>query len=258
MKKITAFVGSPRKKHTHGAAAQFLSHLQALGDIETEIVHLNDYRIETCKGCCVCFNKGEEHCPLQDDRDVLLDKIMASDGVVFATPNYSFQVSAVMKTFLDRLGFVFHRPRFFGKAFTGIVTQGIYGGGKIVDYLDFVGSGLGFNTVKGSCLTTLDPMTEKQRQKMDQTLAKQAGRFHARLEQPAYPAPSLLKLMLFRLSRTKMRIELDDSFRDYTYYADKGWFESGYYYPVRLGLLKTGAGKLFDAVSARMSGSGNG
>ncbi len=33
--------------------------------------------------------------------------------------------------FLDRLGFVFHRPRFFGKAFTSIVAQGIYGGGKI-------------------------------------------------------------------------------------------------------------------------------
>jgi multimeric flavodoxin WrbA len=87
---------------------------------------------------------------LKDDRDVLIEKVMASDGVVFASPNYSFQVSAIMKTFLDRLGFAFHRPRFFGKTFTSIVAQGIYGGNKIVDYLDFVGFGLGFNTVKGS------------------------------------------------------------------------------------------------------------
>ncbi len=90
---------------------------------------------------------------MKDDRDVLIEKIMASDGVVFASPNYSFQVSAIMKAFLDRLGFAFHRPRFFGKTFTSIVTQGIYGGGKIVDYLDFVANGLGFNTVKGSCIT---------------------------------------------------------------------------------------------------------
>ena len=88
---------------------------------------------------------------MKDDRDVLIEKMMASDGVVFASPNYSFQVSAIMKTFLDRLGFVFHRPRFFGKTFTSIVAQGIYGGNKIVKYLDFVGNGLGFNTVKGSC-----------------------------------------------------------------------------------------------------------
>jgi len=50
-----------------------------------------------------------------------------------------------------------HRPRYFGKAFTSIVTQGFGGGAKIVEYLDFVGGILGFNTVKGSCVTALDP-----------------------------------------------------------------------------------------------------
>ena len=59
--------------------------------------------------------------------------MMASDGVVFATPNYSFHVSGLMKLFVDRLAFNFHRPRFFGKTCTSIVTQGIAGGGKIVE-----------------------------------------------------------------------------------------------------------------------------
>ena len=88
---------------------------------------------------------------MKDDRDLLIEKLMASDGVVFASPNYSYQVSATMKAFLDRLGFVFHRPRFFGKTFTSISVQGIYGGTKIGKYLGFVGNGLGFNTVKGTC-----------------------------------------------------------------------------------------------------------
>jgi hypothetical protein len=105
-----------------------------------------------------------------------------------------------MKVFLDRLGFIFHRPRFFGKTFTSIVTQGIYGGGKIIDYLDFVGNGLGFNTVKGSCLWTLDPMTGKQQHKIDRVLAAQARHYNARLEQPGNPAPTLFKLMAFRMS----------------------------------------------------------
>ena len=178
---------------------------------------------------------------------------MASDGVVLASPNYSFQVSALTKAFLDRLGFAFHRPRFFGKTFTSIVAQGIYGGNKIVDYLDFVGHGLGFNTVKGCCIMTLEPMTEKQQHKTDRTLAGQARRYYATLEKPCYPVPTLFKLMLFRLGRTKMRLELDDSFRDYVYYKDKGWFESDFYYPTHLGLLKKGAGKLFDWMSASMT-----
>jgi multimeric flavodoxin WrbA len=253
VKVVTAFVGSARKKHTYDAAVQFLSNLQAMGDIEGEIVRLSDYRLQTCRGCKVCFEQGEEHCPLKDDRDVLIGKMMASDGVVFASPNYSFQVSAIMKTFLDRLGFAFHRPRFFGKTFTSIVAQGIYGGNKIVDYLDFVGSGLGFNTVKGSCITTIDPVTEKQQKKIDKALAAQARRYYARLERPGYVAPTLLKLLLFRLGRTKIRMELDDSSCDYRYYVDKGWLESDYYYPTRLGMLKKGAGKLFDSMSASMS-----
>ncbi len=252
-KKVTAFVGSASKKHTHGAVVQFLSSLQSIGDVECEIVRLSDYRLQVCRGCKACFEKGEEHCPLKDDRDVLIEKIMASDGVVFASPNYSFQVSAVMKTFLDRLGFAFHRPTFFGKTFTSIVVQGFYGGGKIVDYLDFVANGLGFNTVKGSCVTALEPMSEKEKRKRDAVLAEQARRYYVRLEKPGYPTPTLIKLMLFRFSRTKIRLELDDSFRDYTYYADKGWLESDYYYPTRLGGLKKGAGKLFDSLSASMA-----
>lgn len=253
MKKITAFVASARKGHTYDATAQFLRNLQSLGDVEVEIVRLSDYQLLVCKGCQVCFAKGEEHCPLKDDRDVLIEKMMVADGVVFASPNYSFQVSAIMKAFLDRLGFAFHRPRFFGKTFTSIAAQGIYGGNKIVDYLDFVGNALGFNTVKGSCLMTLEPMTEKQQRKIDKILAAQAKRYYARLQKPAYPAATLFGLMMFRMGRTKVRLELDDTFRDYTYYAEKGWFESDYYYPTRMGVLMKGAGKLFDVLFARMA-----
>jgi hypothetical protein len=32
---------------------------------------------------------------------------------------------------------------------------------------------------------------------------------------------------------------------------DKGWFESDYFYPTRLGLLKKAAGCLFDWIAAR-------
>jgi len=253
MKKVTAFVGSARKRHTYDAVVQFLSHLQSMGDIEYEIVRLADYRIEFCKGCKVCFARGEEHCPLKDDRDLLIEKMMASDGVVFASPNYSFQLSAIMKAFLDRLGFAMHRPRFFGKTFTSIVTQGVGLGGKIVDYLDFAAKCLGFSTVKGTCIKALEPMTEKERQKMDRVLAGHARRYYARLEKADYPVPSLFMLMGFRMGRTSMRLELDNSSRDYQYYAEKGWLESDYFYPTRLGPLKKGAGKVFEVMQARMT-----
>jgi multimeric flavodoxin WrbA len=248
-KKVTVFVGSARKKNTYKAVVQFLEDLQALGDVETEIVRLHDYQLGICRGCCLCFNKGEEFCPLKDDRDVLFDKIKASDGVVFASPNYSWHTSGMMKVFLDRFGFAMHRPRFFGKAFTSIVTQGIGRGGEIVKYFDFFGQSLGFNTVKGTCVTALDPKTEKDQQKIDLALAKLSQRFYARLEQPAHPVPSLLLLAMFRMSRSSMKAMLDERSRDYRYYDEQGWFESDYFYPTRLGALKRVAGKFFDGMA---------
>ncbi len=256
MKKITAFVGSGRKRNTHQAVLKFLGNLQALEEVECEIVAIGDYRLESCRGCLTCFTKGEEFCPLHDDRDLLLKKIEASDGVVFASPNYSYQVSGLMKTFLDRLGFVLHRPRFHGKTCTSIVCQGIYGGSKIVKYLDFVGSGLGFNTVKGSCLTTLEPMTQKAQSRIDRALARHSRRFHNGLARPAFPVPTLLKLLLFRMSRTSMKLMLDGRNRDYTHFTDKGWFESDYYYTTRLGALKKVAGRLFDALAGSLARGG--
>jgi hypothetical protein len=213
---------------------------------------LSDCMLEICRGCCRCFDKGEEFCPFNnDDRNLLIEKMMMSDGVIFASPNYSLQVSAHMKKFLDRLGFVFHRPRFFGKAFTSIVTQGIFGGEKVVEYLDSVGSGLGFNVVKGSCITTLEPMTEEDQQKINSILAAQSKRFYERLSRPSYPVPSLFKLMLFRKARTNIRLMLNETNRDYRYCREQGWFESDYFYPTRLNLLKKAAGKLFDYTSSR-------
>ncbi len=251
--KVTAFVGSARKKHTYLAAEYFLKNLQSMGNIEYEIVALSDYNLKICRGCKLCFDKGEELCPLLDDRNVLLEKMASSDGIIFASPNYSFQVSGLMKVFLDRLGYMFHRPRFFGKAFTSIVAQGIYGGKDIVKYLGFVGNGLGFNVMKGTVIKTLEPITEKARTKTETVLRKQAVKFHSSLKKGEQTSPSLFRLMLFRMSRTSMHMMLDENYRDYSYFYEKGWFNSDYYYPVRLNPLKKIIGKVFDFTARKMS-----
>jgi multimeric flavodoxin WrbA len=251
--KITIFVGSAHKGGaTYRAACQFRENLESFGDVHGEIVVLSDYDLGVCRGCKICFERGEERCPLKDDRDLLIEKMRSSDGVVFASPNYSFQVSAILKIFLDRLGFMGHRPRFHGKTFSCLVVQGIYRGGQIVKYLDFVGGALGFNVVKGSCIRTLEPMDDKALDRMQSKLAEQSRRFHARLLRPAHPKPSLFGLMIFRMSRTGFKLNLGEDKRDHVYYREQGWFQSDYFYPTRLGPLKKAAGAFFDWVAARV------
>lgn len=251
--KVTAFVGSARKKHTYHATEIFLQELKSMGDVEYEIVALSDYKLKICKGCKLCLDKGEELCPLRDDRDLLISKLKDSDGVLFASPNYSFQVSGLMKVFLDHLGYLFHRPEFFGKTYTSMVAQGVYGGSKITKYLDFVGKALGFNVVKGTVIKTLEPMTEKAQSKTNVLIRKQAKKYYRELIRKQYPTPSLFKLMIYRMSRTSMHMMLDENYRDYTYFTEKGWFQSDYYYPVKLNPLKKMMGRFFDFTARRMS-----
>jgi len=94
-------------------------------------------------------------------------------------------------------------------------------------------------------------MTASERVKLNQLLEKQARRFYAALEKPAYPEPSLMMLIGFRMGRMAAKLDADESNRDHQYYKEKGWFESDYFYPTHLGLLKKAVGKFFDRLAER-------
>ncbi len=252
MKKITVFIGTQQKNATYKAVEELIKNLKAFTELDYEYVFLSGYQLEHCRGCKLCFNKGEEHCPLKDDRDLLIEKINNSDGVIFATPNYSFQVTALMKNFLDRLAFILHRPRFFGKAFMPIVTQGIYGGASILKYLEKIGKGLGFHIAKGCYLTTLEPITKLQQEKITQEIKKASSRFYKELMRPTPPAPSLFSLIIFHMSRTSIIDSLDEKYKDYLYYKEKGWFTSDYYYDTTLLPIKKIFGCFFDFLGHKM------
>ena len=255
MKRVAAFIGTQTRRHTYEAVQEFEKRLKELGDVEFEYVFLSDYNLEFCRGCKLCFDKGEEYCPLKDDRDVLLEKMEQSDGVIFATPNYAFHVSARMKNLLDRIAFIYHRPRYFGRACTAIVTQGIFGGGTIAKYLCSAGGNMGFHASKGCVVNTLDPMTEKRNRQLVQNVSKAAVRFHKELHRTT-PSPSLVKLVIFRLSRNGIK-SADPAFKDHQYYGDMGWYESDYYYPASLGPAKKLVGGIADLIARRIYGRGS-
>jgi multimeric flavodoxin WrbA len=245
MKKITIFIGSARKRTTYEAVVEFAKNMKKYGEFEIEHVFLDDYNLGFCNGCKVCFDKGEEFCPLKDDRDVLIEKMARSDGVVFASPNYAFQVSARMKNLLDRCAFIYHRPRFFGKQLTVIVTQGLFGGREIRNFLENAGENFGFSVVKGSVVNTLEPMTVKRKAMLEKEIATLARRYSKALKRSELPAPSIVRLIGFRMTRTMlqwMRVKL----RDYYYYRDKGWFDSEYYYNTHMNIFKKAIARFSD------------
>jgi multimeric flavodoxin WrbA len=249
-KRIVALIGSPRKKETWTIVQQFEKLLRSKMEIDFEYVHLKACDLQQCRGCFLCLTKGEEYCPLKDDRELLVNKLLAADGVIFATPNYSLQVTAIMKNFLDRIAYTFHRPCFFHKPCMAIVTQGAIGANKILKYFADVATFTGFINIPGLALTTVSPRTAADQALIDRKTGQAAHRFARALGGELSPHPSIVQVLAFRMVRAMYRATPDDSLKDVRYYRDNGWFTAPYFYPVRLGAIRTILGGLVEKYGA--------
>lgn len=95
--------GSPRgkKSNTTKFLAPFLEGVSEIG-VEIELIYLKDKKIGHCRGCFGCWTKTLGKCVLKDDMAELLDKIKEVDMMVYGTPLYKYDVSGLMKDFIDR------------------------------------------------------------------------------------------------------------------------------------------------------------
>jgi multimeric flavodoxin WrbA len=102
--KITCINGSPRGKNSNSQriASEFLEGARKAG-AEAETVFLAEKKIGNCKACLSCWIKTPGKCIQKDDMAELLENVIKSDIVVFATPVYADNVTGLMKTFIDRM-----------------------------------------------------------------------------------------------------------------------------------------------------------
>ncbi len=87
-----------------------LNYCDKLG-AATEFIQLKKFNIKYCKACystvntqchfyCSCYPKGT---PQGDDMtNILYDKILGADAIIFATPVNNFKISTLMAAFIDR------------------------------------------------------------------------------------------------------------------------------------------------------------
>lgn len=89
---------------------QALMELEKQG-VKTELIQLRKYNIKPCQACysttntqchfyCSCYPRGTA--TGDDMSNLLYDKILAADIIIFATPVNNFKMSSMMALFLDR------------------------------------------------------------------------------------------------------------------------------------------------------------
>jgi multimeric flavodoxin WrbA len=251
MKKVLAIMGSPRKLgNTYHVTKLVEERMQTLGDVQFDYIFLRDLDLGICRGCRLCMNKGEEFCPLKDDREMLEGKILDADGVIFASPTYLGNVSGLMKITLDRFAYVSHRPHFFKNAMA-LTTSG--GGGMtfMLLALSIPLNTWGFKIAhKFGVVMHENPNwgTPKERESLEREKIKKvdkaAKRFHDSLNTDDLN-PSLFNMAQF-LYIKKARLKEDPDSLDYHYWKSQGWFEKDtyYFYDPKANILKKWAALL--------------
>ncbi len=121
--KIISILGSPRGKkgNTGRLLEEVLKGARHAGAANETIV-LRPNTVLPCLGCDKCHVTGR--CVQKDEFESIKGKILAADGLILASPNYIFNVSAQLKAFMDRCCGVLHCLSFEGKYGASIVTSG--------------------------------------------------------------------------------------------------------------------------------------
>ena len=105
--KIAVFHGSPRKGNTYFATRMFMEELSACGEVSfTEFFMPHDLP-GFCTGCTLCLRGLYETCPNAQYANPILQTLLDSDALIFATPHYgACSMPGGMKNLFDHLDFL--------------------------------------------------------------------------------------------------------------------------------------------------------
>jgi multimeric flavodoxin WrbA len=221
--------------------------------LEIESAYLGERKIGMCRGCRICFDQGEEECPLQDDLLAIRASMQAADGLIVATPVYVDDVSGTVKNWIDRLAFVCHRPEFAGKSAFLVATVGIGPTSHTLRTLRMALMSWGYHIVgqAGFKMGALMPR-EQTVARYGQRAERIAREFSGAIRKRTYATPSFLSLMTFKIQQRSWHLADRDSV-DYAYWHGQGWTEPEreYYIEHEASRAKVASARLAGALLAR-------
>ena len=100
--KITVLNGSPRKMNTTFMVDAFVKGAEEAGHT-VEVIQVGKMKIAGCLGCEYCHGKGEGQCIQKDDMEKVYPAYQDCDMIVFASPIYSFGMTAQITAATQRV-----------------------------------------------------------------------------------------------------------------------------------------------------------
>ena len=101
--KILVLNGSPMEKSdTFRLTEAFLKGMNREDQHEVRIIDVIEKKIAPCRGCFGCWQRGNGHCVIDDDQNIILDTYRSADVIIWSFPLYCYGMPSHLKAVLDR------------------------------------------------------------------------------------------------------------------------------------------------------------
>lgn len=195
-----------------------------------ERISLARLALKPCIGCRACFDRGETACPQQDELLALYERMRSADGYVIASPVYVEDINGILKTMIDRMAFLCHRPALYGKRALLFTTSGIGSSRHAMTTMTKAFGTWGIKTVATMQLSLGALMPREQvQERYQKRITAAATRFLHDLALPF--RPSFYSLIAFTVQQALWkRDRVDHASVDYRYWQENGWLDHGRWY----------------------------
>lgn len=118
-KKVLIISSSPRKGGNSDILCDAFAEGAKQAGNDVEKVRITELKIGYCTGCYACQTTGK--CAIRDDARGVIDKMLAADVIVLASPVYFYTICAQLKALIDRTVVVY--PNLANKRFYYLLTM---------------------------------------------------------------------------------------------------------------------------------------
>jgi len=258
--KVISIISSYRKNgNTERLSSLIEEELQSIAKFQHEIleitrISLGHAELKMCLGCRVCFDKGEELCPLKDELLLIREKLNEADGVILASPVYVEDVNGIMKNWIDRMAFNCHRPAFADKTAVVVSTSGIGSTNHALKTMRTALMTWGFYVNDQQKFSTGALIkTEQIHDRYHHKIKRIAKNLFNAIKNEKVLKPSFYSLIVFKVQQKYWQKRFNEQHTiDYIYWNQKGWLEPGctYYSTIKTNWLKVKMARLFGAIIA--------
>ena len=218
--QVVGINSSPRKKSNTDLLLSTVLTGASDGGCETIHIDLYDYEIEYCKACDTCYKTGS--CVLMDEFPDIHEVLLESDGIILSSPNYINNVTAKMKTLLDRMADTVHCQRLLGKYTAAVSTAGGSGAQEVADYLNQSLFIMGASVV-GSVGVNLADGEAIFQKGMDQSYQLGVQLADAILTKAEYPDQNEGHAAMFERMKQLVSFRKEEWPYEYEYFVNKKW-----------------------------------